>query len=87
MVSVERPSEIGAPQWNGSQQRQLQFSLAPAEVNEYHEKGFLILVTMTTEMVSITLHTMNTFAGIERARIVCQKWNGRSTTFFNVNLT
>ena len=43
MVSVERPSEIGAPQWNGSQQRQLQFSLAPAEVNEYHEKGFLIL--------------------------------------------
>ena len=27
MVSVERPSEIGAPQWNGSQQRQLQFSL------------------------------------------------------------
>ena len=43
MVSVERPSEIGAPQWNGSQQHQLQFPLDPAEVDEYHEKGFLIL--------------------------------------------
>ena len=43
MVSVERPSETGTPQWNGSQQRQLQFPLAPAEVDEYHEKGFLIL--------------------------------------------
>ena len=42
---------------------------------------------MTVEMVSITLHTMNTFAGIERARIVCQKWNGQSIIFFNVNVS
>ena len=43
MVSVERPSEIGTPQWKGPQQRQLRFALDSAEVNEYHEKGFLIL--------------------------------------------
>ena len=43
MVSVERPSETGMPQWNGPQQRQLRFALNTAEVDEYHEKGFLIL--------------------------------------------
>ena len=43
MVSVERPSEIGTPQWKGPQQRQLYFTLDSTEVNEYHEKGFLIL--------------------------------------------
>ena len=43
MVSVERPSEIGTPQWNGAQQRQLRFALDTAEVEAYHEKGFLIL--------------------------------------------
>ena len=36
---------------------------------------------MTVEMVSITLHTMNTFAGTERAQIVCQKWNGQKYYF------
>ena len=40
MVSVERPSEIGTPQWNGAQQRQLRFALDTAEVEAYHEKGF-----------------------------------------------
>ena len=43
MVSVERPSEVGTPQWKGPQQRNLRFTLDSAEVNEYHEKGFLIL--------------------------------------------
>ena len=43
MVSVERPSEIGTPQWNGPQQRQLRFALDTAEVEAYREKGFLIL--------------------------------------------
>ena len=43
MVSVERPSEIGTPQWNGPQQRKLCFALNTVEVDEYHEKGFLIL--------------------------------------------
>ena len=43
MVSVERPSEIGTPQWNGPQQRHLRFALDTAEVNAYKEKGFLIL--------------------------------------------
>jgi hypothetical protein len=43
MVSVERPSEMGAPQWNGLLQRELRFVLDPVEVDEYHEKGFLIL--------------------------------------------
>ena len=43
MISVERPSEIGTPQWKGPQQRQLRFALDPAEVDEYREKGFLIL--------------------------------------------
>lgn len=43
MVSVERPSEIGTPQWNGPQQRQLHFALDTPEVEAYHEKGFLIL--------------------------------------------
>ena len=43
MVSVERPSEIGTPQWNGPQQRQLPFALNTVEVDEYREKGFLIL--------------------------------------------
>ena len=33
MVSVERPSEIGTPQWNGAQQRQLRFALDTAEVD------------------------------------------------------
>lgn len=43
MISVERPSEIGAPRWNGAQQRQLRFELNTTEVDEYHEKGFIIL--------------------------------------------
>ena len=43
MVSVERPSAIGTPQWNGPQQRQLCFALDTAEVEAYREKGFLIL--------------------------------------------
>ena len=43
MVSVERPSEVGTPQWLGPQQRQLLFALDTAEIDEYHEKGFLIL--------------------------------------------
>ena len=43
MISVERPSETGAPRWTGPQQRQLPFALNAAEVDEYHEKGFLIL--------------------------------------------
>jgi hypothetical protein len=43
MVSVERPSEIGTPRWNGPQQRQPCSALSAAEVDEYHEKGFLIL--------------------------------------------
>ncbi|MDE0685396.1 MAG: phytanoyl-CoA dioxygenase family protein, partial [Candidatus Poribacteria bacterium] len=43
MVSVERPSEIGTPQWNGPQQRPLHFALDTAEVDAYYEKGFLIL--------------------------------------------
>ena len=43
MVSVERPSEIGTPQWNGPQQRHLCFALDTAEVEAYREKGFLIL--------------------------------------------
>ena len=43
MVSVERPSEMGTPQWNGPQQRHLRFALDTAEVNAYKEKGFLIL--------------------------------------------
>ena len=43
MVSVERPSEIGTPRWNGPQQRQLPFALNTAEIKEYRENGFLIL--------------------------------------------
>ncbi len=43
MVSVERPSEIGTPRWEGPQQRQLPFALDTAEVEAYREKGFLIL--------------------------------------------
>jgi hypothetical protein len=43
MISVERPSETGAPRWNGSQQRHLHFPLDRVEVDEYQEKGFLIL--------------------------------------------
>lgn len=43
MVSVERPSEIGTPEWSGPQQRQLCFALNTAEVDEYQTKGFLIL--------------------------------------------
>ena len=43
MISVERPSETGTPRWNGSQRRQLRFTLNTAEVDEYREKGFLIL--------------------------------------------
>ena len=43
MISVERPSEIGTPQWKGPQQRQLQFALDTAEVDEYYKRGFLIL--------------------------------------------
>ena len=43
MISVERPPEIGTPQWKGPQQRQLRFVLNTPEVDEYHEKGFLIL--------------------------------------------
>ena len=42
MVNVERPSEMGTPQWNGPQQRHLRFALDTAEVNAYKEKGFLI---------------------------------------------
>lgn len=42
MISIERPSEIGTPRWNGPQQRQLRYVLNAAEVDEYHEKGFLI---------------------------------------------
>lgn len=43
MVSVERPSEIGTPQWKGPQQRHLHFALDTADVEAYREKGFLIL--------------------------------------------
>ena len=43
MLSVEHPSEIGTPQWNGPQQRQLRFALDTTEVDAYREKGFLIL--------------------------------------------
>ena len=37
MISVERPSEIGTPQWKGPQQRQLRFALDSPEVDEYQE--------------------------------------------------
>lgn len=43
MVSVEHPSIIGAPRWNGAQQRELRFELNTSEIDEYHQKGFLIL--------------------------------------------
>ena len=39
MLSVERPSETGSPQWSGPHQRQLRFALSPDEVQEYHNKG------------------------------------------------
>ena len=43
MISVERPSEIGTPRWEGPQQRHPRFALDTTEVEAYREKGFLIL--------------------------------------------
>lgn len=73
MVSVERPSEIGTPNWVGPQKRRLTYSLDKVEIEEYKKKGFLILRNVfQKEEIEVYIQESNEI--IDRAMAICSEF-------------
>lgn len=73
MVSVERPSEIGTPNWVGPQKRQLNHALDKVEIGEYEKKGYLILRGVF-HMDEIEVYRQESHELIDRAMTICSEF-------------
>ena len=73
MVSVERPSEIGTPNWKGPQKRKLNYGLDKVEIDDYKQKGFLILRGVFQKN-EIEVYQKESNELIERSMALCSEF-------------
>ncbi|MCG9130009.1 phytanoyl-CoA dioxygenase family protein [Candidatus Poribacteria bacterium] len=70
MISVERPSKIGFPNWVGPVKQKLNYTLEGKEIDEFQRRGFLIIRNVFQDD-EIEIYQKEANELIDRALLLC----------------